>query len=101
MPQPTVLPHSSGFGFALEPGSSISSRGSVVRLVTGAEKKTARLTCGTGFAAGVGVPPVQVMTISPTSSVLPSARTVGAEGTLALHTDGVAASAGAARIRVR
>src|SRR5579863_6073191 len=75
-------------------GSSTSSRASekspevgasVTRLVTLVFKTTVRLICGTGAPAGVGSPPVQTNTISPTSSVFPSDRASRGTAELAVH----------------
>jgi hypothetical protein len=50
-----------------------------------------------GFAPAVaGVPPVQSSTISPTSSVKPSARSVGGTAAVAVHEKGACALAVAA-----
>src|ERR1039458_6835288 len=84
-----------------EPGSSIRSNASDVlaavkglgftngydkiRLVTLAPRLTVTLAVGITVPVAVGTPPVQLMTMSPTSSVRPSARNVGGTATLAWH----------------
>src|SRR5262245_48611950 len=75
-------------------GSSNRSSGSVkrcaasTRLVTLVLSKIVTLTCGTGWPPVVGTPPVQFSTMSPTCSVYPSLRTIGATDTLVLQENG-------------
>src|SRR5689334_2117659 len=79
-----------GTGLPEEPGSSIKSRASVEllensRLVTWVFRVTVILACGMLMPAGVGAPPEHLKSRSPTSSVIPSLRTVGGTATLAIH----------------
>src|SRR5947209_8248178 len=63
--------------------TSASLSGSATnRLVTLVFKKTWRLTRGTSCPAGVGTPPVQFKTTSPTSSDNPSALISGVDAAL-------------------
>src|SRR5436190_5097068 len=55
------------------------------RLVICVLRKIVMLACGIKLPTGVGVPPLQFRTMSPTSSVKPSERTVGGTPALAIH----------------
>ena len=67
---------------------SVSISGGVVatstRLVTEVERNIAKFTVGIGPDV-TGVPPVQVIRISPANSAIPSCRMLGATGTLAVQ----------------
>src|SRR5450631_3585986 len=73
------------FGLEVECGSSIKRIASLqvpweverMRLVTLVLRKTVTFEAGTVAPIWVGIPPVQFRVTSPTSSVKPSARTVG------------------------
>src|SRR5947209_12291240 len=77
-------------GLAGECGSSTRSKASEngldnKRLVMFVLRNTVMFACGTLTAGSVGRPPVQLRTRSPTSSVRPSARTVGGTPAFATH----------------
>lgn len=59
-------------------------------LVTFVFNAIVMLTCGIGTPAGVGTPPVQLITTSPTSSVAPASRTMGGTEELVRQTIGCA-----------
>src|SRR5262245_35763247 len=71
-------------------GSSTSNKasvnGSASNLeVIGVLRVTWKLNRGTGTPTAVGVPPVQVRTMSPTKSVTPSALSCGGTAALTVH----------------
>src|SRR5579884_2699996 len=70
-------------------GSPIANRGSPPppnrRLVTWVLKVRMTFAVGTTAPTGVGVPPEQLRTMSPSSSVSPSERMVGGTPALAMH----------------
>jgi len=79
-------------GFDCDPGSSISSSASeltdefpIRRLVTAVFRTIVRLEAGMVCPDGVGLPPAHRITMSPTSSVKPSALTLGVTGTPAVQ----------------
>ena len=65
--------------------------------MTGVLRNTESVTAGTGAPFAVGVPPVQLRTMSPASSVTPSERAESGTGVPALHEAGLAAPATAGR----
>ena len=74
-----------GIGSSINVRASVSSGPGPVRLLVMFVFRKIDMFTG---AAIVGFPPVQVSTISLTSSVLPSARTTGGTGALALQVRG-------------
>jgi hypothetical protein len=85
------------------PGSSTMTSASenpleYTRLVTAVFMKNEIWAWGTGVPKAVGMPPVQIRVMSPTSSVKPSARKVGVTATFVWHCKGLLiAAAGAIR----